>query len=115
MAPAYTMTCTAARNWASWAMNSTATPNSVATRLSAACTGLRLNTTPRAPTSTIELADDEDEQLDHQCPSPPCVVALAVGSPSTGSVSPSALVALWPGSGARTPKPSSPDQPTLPS
>src|SRR6476659_4711198 len=43
------MTCTAARNCSSCATNSTATPNRVATRHSAECTGLDSTTTPTAP------------------------------------------------------------------
>ena len=41
IAPAYTITCTAARKWASIATKCTATPNSVSTKLSAECTGWR--------------------------------------------------------------------------
>src|SRR5688500_5305271 len=53
MAPAYTITCTAARKCASCATNSTATPSSVATSDSAECTGWRAKTTPSAPATMI--------------------------------------------------------------
>ena len=50
------MICTAARKSASCSMKSTATPKSVMTRLSAACTGLREVTTPTAPTRITAAA-----------------------------------------------------------
>ena len=56
MAPAYTMTCTAARKLACCSTKSTATPNSVMTSISAECTGLRATTTPMAPASTMAAA-----------------------------------------------------------
>ena len=62
------MTCTAARNWASWAMKSTAIPKSVITRLRAQWIGFDRSTTPSAPTSTIVRGDDEHRGV-HQ-PSP---------------------------------------------
>ena len=49
IAPAYTITCTAARKSADWLTNSTATPKRVRTSDSAEWTGLRDMTTPTAP------------------------------------------------------------------
>ena len=63
IAPAYTITCTAARKWASIATNSTATPNSVSTRLSAACTGWRVDDHADRAADHHHRRDDEDEQL----------------------------------------------------
>ena len=59
MAPAYTMTCTAARNCAFSSTKSTAMPNSVITSMSAEWTGLRAS-------DDAERADDADDRRDRR-------------------------------------------------
>ena len=97
------MTCTAARKWASWATNSTATPNRVATRQRAECTGLRRQDHAERARQHDDGADREDGGL-HQWP--PLAVDVSVG---VGSSAPACIARVWPAR-ALTPKPSSPDQ-----
>ena len=81
-------------------MNSTATPNSVATRLSALCTGLRNSTTPSAPPRQMAPASRKVEHLDAaSVPAPVAVVVVGRRPLGLGRGAPRG----WPPSGARTP------------
>ena len=99
------MTCTAARKWASWATNSTATPNSVATRLRAECTGLRDSDDAEGAAEHDDGGDEEDGELHQWCTSRRDRVALSVAVVTVLVVGRRrrATSAGWPASGARTP------------